>query len=218
MKFPSGFKKILNNKFVLYLVYFITAMNIFGYVNLNDFNSVALFTLVAYITSFFNKNYVVILLVAILVTNVLGNTQFMIIEGMEGLKNKKKKKKRELVEGMGDMEEEEEEEEMDDLDMDSEPTFNAGEDSVSEAYGGKGKNPRRSLEKQYENLDSIIGADGIQAMTKDTKRLIQRQGKLAESMKAMGPLLSNAKELLTGFDESQLKGIQDTLKSLKQKK
>ena len=55
-------------------------------------------------------------------------------------------------------------------------------------------------------------------MTKDTKRLIQRQGKLAESMKAMGPLLSNAKELLTGFDESQLKGIQDTLKSLKQKK
>ena len=193
-------------------------MNIFGYVNLNDFNSVALFTLVAYITSFFNKNYVVILLVAILVTNVLGHTQFMIIEGMEGLKNKKKKKQHELVEGMGDMEEEEEEEEMDDLDMDSEPTFNAGEDSVSEAYGGKGKNPRRSLEKQYENLDSIIGADGIQAMTKDTKRLIQRQGKLAESMKAMGPLLSNAKELLTGFDESQLKGIQDTLKSLKQKK
>lgn len=51
MNFPTGFKKILNSKVLLYLVYFITAMNIFGYVNLNDFNSVALFTLVSYLTS-----------------------------------------------------------------------------------------------------------------------------------------------------------------------
>ena len=104
MKFPAGIKKILNSKVLLYLVYFITAMNVFGYVNLNDFNSIALFTLVSYITSFFNKNHAVILLTGILITNILGNTQYMIVEGLTSRKKK---------EGMehGDDEEEEEEEE-----------------------------------------------------------------------------------------------------------
>ena len=96
MNFPAGIKNVLNNKFVVYLVYFIAAMNIFGYINLNDFNSIALFTLVAYVTSFLNKNNVVILLVAVLITNILGNTQFMIIEGLKG------RKKKEGVENIND--------------------------------------------------------------------------------------------------------------------
>jgi len=55
-------------------------------------------------------------------------------------------------------------------------------------------------------------------MTRDTQKLIKRQGKLAESMKAMGPLLNNANELLSGFDMDQFEGLQNTLKSLKDKK
>ena len=74
------------------------------------------------------------------------------------------------------------------------------------------------MEKQYKELDSIIGKDGIEAMTRDTQKLVKRQGKLAESMKAMGPLLQNVSGMLDGFDTDQFEGIQKTLKSLKDKK
>tara|TARA_A100001388_G_C28745112_1_gene489018 strand:- start:808 stop:1449 length:642 start_codon:yes stop_codon:yes gene_type:complete len=213
MNFPAGIKKVLNNKFVLYLVYFIAAMNIFGYVNVNDFNSIALFTLIAYVTSFFNKNNVVILLIAVLITNILGNTQFMIVEGLKGRKKK---------EGMGHkekaQEEEAQEEEAEEEEEDDELVTGLGDDVVADSMGGRGIDKKASMEAQYENLDNILGKDGIEAMTKDTQKLIKRQGKLAESMQAMGPLLNNAQELLQGFDMEQINGLQETLKSLKQKK
>lgn len=213
MNFPAGIKKVLNNKFVLYLVYFIAAMNIFGYVNVNDFNSIALFTLIAYVTSFFNKNNVVILLIAVLITNILGNTQFMIVEGLKGRKKK---------EGMGHkekaQEEEAQEEEAEEEEEDDELVSGLGDDVVADSMGGRGIDKKASMEAQYENLDNILGKDGIEAMTKDTQKLIKRQGKLAESMQAMGPLLNNAQELLQGFDMEQINGLQETLKSLKQKK
>lgn len=208
MNFPAGIKKVLNNKFVLYLVYFIAAMNIFGYVNLNDFNSIALFTLIAYVTSFFNKNNVVILLIAVLITNILGNTQFMIVEGLKGRKKK---------EGMG-QNEKAQEQEAEEEEEDDELVTGLGDDVVADSMGGRGIDKKASMEAQYENLDDILGKDGIEAMTKDTQKLIKRQGKLAESMQAMGPLLNNAQELLQGFDMEQINGLQDTLKSLKQKK
>ena len=218
MNFPAGIKKILNSKVLLYLVYFITAMNVLGYVNLNDFNSVALFTLVSYVTSFFNKNHVVILLTGILITNTLGNTQYMIVEGLTSRKTK---------EGMEhgdeeDEEEEEEEEELEEEDDEEELEEEEEDEEDSDAFTGYGVAPvldrTKSMEQQYKELDSIIGKDGIDAMTRDTQKLVKRQGKLAESMKAMGPLLNNVTGILKGFDTEQFEGIQKTLKSLKDKK
>lgn len=214
MNFPAGIKKILNSKVLLYLVYFITAMNVLGYVNLNDFNSVALFTLVSYVTSFFNKNHVVILLTGILITNILGNTQYMIVEGLTARKTK---------EGMDNEDEEDEDEEEGGVEEEEEEDDTQEEpEDDSDAFTGYGVAPvldrTKSMEQQYKELDSIIGKDGIDAMTRDTQKLVKRQGKLAESMKAMGPLLQNVTGMLKGFDTDQFEGIQKTLKSLKDKK
>ena len=219
MNFPAGIKKILNSKVLLYLVYFITAMNVFGYVNLNDFNSVALFTLVSYVTSFFNKNHVVILLTGILITNILGNTQYMIVEGLTARKTKEGMEH----EGEEDEDEDEEpEEEEAEEEAEAEEEEQEEEEDDSDAFTGYGVAPAldktKSMEKQYKELDSIIGKDGIEAMTRDTQKLVKRQGKLAESMKAMGPLLQNVSGMLKGFDTEQFEGIQKTLKSLKDKK
>ena len=219
MKFPAGIKKILNSKVLLYLVYFITAMNVFGYVNLNDFNSIALFTLVSYITSFFNKNHAVILLTGILITNILGNTQYMIVEGLTS-----RKKKEGMEHGDDEEEEEDEEETVEEMGTLRESTEAEDEEDEEDedSFKGHGIAPvldrTKSMEQQYKNLDNIIGKDGIEAMTRDTQKLVKRQGKLAESMKAMGPLLKNVTGMLEGFDMDQFEGIQKTLKSLKDKK
>lgn len=74
------------------------------------------------------------------------------------------------------------------------------------------------MEKQYDTLTNMIGAEGIQQMTNDTKKLIDKQKSLNESMKAMGPLLNNAKGLLEGFDLDGLSGVQDAINSLAKKK
>ena len=143
----------------------------------------------------------------------------MIVEGLkgrkkkEGMGHKEKGEEQEVQEeGAEEQEAEEEEEEDDEL------VTGLGDDVVADSMGGRGIDKKASMEAQYENLDNILGKDGIEAMTKDTQKLIKRQGKLAESMQAMGPLLNNAQELLQGFDMEQINGLQETLKSLKQKK
>ena len=119
-------------------------------------------------------------------------------------------------------EEEKEEEEPLEEEMVEDQEEDADIEEEEDAFTGNGVAPvidrTKSMEQQYKELDKIIGKDGIDAMTRDTQKLVKRQGKLAESMKAMGPLLENVTGMLEGFDAEQFEGIQKTLKSLKEKK
>ena len=204
MNFPAGFKKIMNSTVVLYLVYFIAGLNVLGYVSVNDYNSLAVFTLTAYLATYFSKNNMIVLLSAVLLTNVLGNTQVMVVEGMETV-------------GDDDDDDDDEDDDDDDDTDDDDDDDTDDEDDNALSFTGKGpsKNVRESMEQQYNNLDNLMGKGGIEAMTKDTNKLIKRQEGLKKTMESMGPLLNNAKSLLDGFDPEQLQGIQNTLKDLK---
>jgi hypothetical protein len=63
-----------------------------------------------------------------------------------------------------------------------------------------------TIEDAYDQLNSILGSDGIKQLTNDTQGLMKQQMQLAESMKEMGPmiagmapLMNQAKGLLRGF-------------------
>jgi hypothetical protein len=63
-----------------------------------------------------------------------------------------------------------------------------------------------TIEDAYDQLNSILGSDGIKQLTNDTQGLMKQQMQLAESMKEMGPmiagmapLMTQAKGLLRGF-------------------
>jgi len=64
-------KEILHNRYVLYSIFFIAFINFlyFGYIQ--DMTSVAIFILVGLLVTFFNKNMIIVLSLAILVSNVL---------------------------------------------------------------------------------------------------------------------------------------------------
>ena len=127
----------------------------------------------------------------------------MTIEGLSGIR-----------EGRED-EDDEDDEEDDEKDEDEEDD----DDSAATEFGGGNEvKTKDTREAQFKEFDKILNADSISAMSKDTETLISRQGKLAESMKAMGPLLNNAKSLIDEFDVNQFEGIKDTLKNLKGKK
>jgi hypothetical protein len=47
-----------------------------------------------------------------------------------------------------------------------------------------------TVEDAYDELNKILGSDGIKRLTADTQNLMKQQMKLAESMKSMEPLIA----------------------------
>ena len=220
MNIANKLKLLSKNKMILYVLYFVVSLNILGYMTMNNFQSIALFTLVLYVTTFFSKNTAIILIAPLLVTNFfdMGNNT------IEGLKNKSNKSKKSTKEGMDlsdalktqtEKEEEEEEEEEEGSD------FSKMNADIASKYIEPNEtriNRRKSMEEQYDNLDSMLGKKNIEKMTAETSKLIEKQQSLNESMQAMGPLLKNAQGLLEGFDLEGLTGVQEAIKSLNPKK
>ena len=62
---------ILHNRFVLYFIFFISLGNLFYLTMESDVFSILTFVLIGFITSFFSKNMIVILVIALAMTNVL---------------------------------------------------------------------------------------------------------------------------------------------------
>ena len=87
MKIPA----ILKNKYVLYLVLVLSILNILGYLNIGDFDSVVLFCVVGVLSSYYNKNMTVNLLMSIVVTglvyNVRNRNRYRFFEGMDASLN-----------------------------------------------------------------------------------------------------------------------------------
>lgn len=72
-----------------------------------------------------------------------------------------------------------------------------------------------TLEQAYDNIENIIGEDGVRGLTDQTKSLMNQQKELMENMKEMGPLLKSAEgfmEQITG--NGGIRGITEMLKGI----
>lgn len=79
------------------------------------------------------------------------------------------------------------------------------DDDDKSSTGAKGNSNRidyaSTLEQAYDNIETIIGEDGVRGLTDQTKSLMNQQKELMNNMKEMGPLLKSAEgfmEQLTG--------------------
>jgi hypothetical protein len=180
---------IWKNTFLLYLVTFLSILNVLGYIARRKTYYVLFFGLIAAVSYGLTKNPVFSLFVAILMTNILLPLYNM--SHIEGMENKKDAK------GL----------------QDSESVKKPGKESVpvSDDEPQKMKNAKKprvdyasTVEGAYKDLSSILKSDGIKNLTKDTKVLMDQQMQLAEAMQGMGPLIENAKSMLQQID---LKGL-----------
>ena len=71
MSFANEASKLLTNKYFLYFIVFLAITNVLGYLVTNKLNAVIFFALICLLMANFSKNMVVILLVAIVATNLL---------------------------------------------------------------------------------------------------------------------------------------------------
>ena len=76
--FASGFKSVeasattmSTDKNVLYIMLVIAFVNVLGYLLMGNFEAVVFFAIVAYLSTFFTKNMVIVFLISILATNFL---------------------------------------------------------------------------------------------------------------------------------------------------
>jgi len=104
---PSGSSVgMLNNKWVLYAVLFISIIDLFNFFSKGDTTAIAIFIAVGFLTTYFSKNMLVVLVLAIAVTHIAryGTAS---LEGMEA--GEEEEEEEDKVEAMeGDEEEEDE--------------------------------------------------------------------------------------------------------------
>jgi len=58
-----------------------------------------------------------------------------------------------------------------------------------------------TIEDAYDQLNSILGKDGIKNLTADTERLMQQQAQLAGSLKDMGPLMEKMSPMMAQVED-----------------
>lgn len=203
MSISSQTSKLLTNKYVLYFVLFLAVTTIFGYMSINDTNTVILFILIALVSRIFTKNMIIILGLSILITNLLVVTR----SRKEGLENKEEKPRNTEVPVV----EQEPQPTQQDVSEKNETKVDGMVPNIDMSNVKKvGKNRidyASTLEQAYDNLDSILGGDGIKQLTSDTKNLMMKQQELFKSMENMAPMLETAKGMLEGFDLKSLEGL-----------
>lgn len=235
MKLP----KCINNKYVLYLVLVLAIINVLCILSAQDFDSLTLFVISGLLSSYFSKNMIINLIVAMIVAN----TSFfknVLREGMEDKKSKKNKKcfkknkKGTWKQALDD--------EGNPFDEDScgksmcwaEKNDMCG-NGKKEGMGQKNvpsSKPARvnddddevevdridyaaTLESAYDNLQNMLGTEGVKGLTSETKRLVDQQKSLMESLNNMAPVLNTAKKTLDGLELPDMKGLQDMMGKLK---
>ena len=100
-------KGMLHNKILLYVVFIFSLLNLFLFANTGNYTSVVVFLLIGFLTSFFSKNMLVILLLSLILTNILKYGSSL-SEGFEEGVDKKEDEEEGFEEGAtGDKEEDE---------------------------------------------------------------------------------------------------------------
>ena len=149
-------KALLHNRFVLYFVFLLAVSNMFHFVFKQDITSASVLIVTGLLTSFFSKNMVVIMVVAMVVANVFRMTQ-----GPEGFQPKR--------------DEDDEKETFADV-------MNALENSAAEMFKDVDDDDDEEIDE--EDLKKLLDVDDDEEEEEDKKeKKTPKKGSKKESMK-----------------------------------
>jgi len=231
--FTSKIEKFLSNKTLLNFVVGISFLNIIAFIMLNQTVAIIYFILIGLVTSFFSKNMNIVLLVPLFLVNLFVSNSFFSFKKREGLENKKNgsddntstpstDKKTTTTTTSTTSNSSSTNMPITPLD----PHYAGAVPEPSESSGGEvdehfevGRPKKNSkgynidyastVEDAYDELNKILGSDGIKRLTSDTQNLMKQQMQLAESMKGMEPMIASMAPLMQqaqGFLSSMPEG------------
>ena len=216
MNFKAALSKFLTNKLVLNIVSLLALFNVIGYMIMGYFNIVVLFIVIAILVRYFSKNMIVVLGIPLILINLISLRKNIYFEGFEGTDANKDETKNTI-----DKINKEPKKTIDTPvipSLEDTTNTNNGVDNAESFEAGRRKNRNTNskidyastIEEAYDNLNNILGSYGINRLTQDSQRLMKQQADLAESMKAIGPLMKNmeplmlqAKEMMSSMNDGQ---------------
>jgi hypothetical protein len=193
MNVKLAMTKFLTNKWVLNIVAFLTLFNIIGYIVIGKLNAVLYFIIFAVLVRYFSKNMTIILGVPLIVVNLLaikGN----VLEGMEtgNVNTKPVSKSQDQINNLTNKNKE-------DASVINTSVASAVQDNTVQQGFEPGRRKNRgndidyatTIEDAYDELNNILGSDGIQKLTSDTQNLMSQQMQLAKAMEGMTPIIKS---------------------------
>jgi len=216
MKLKAAFSKFLTNKLVLNVISIIAFFNVIGFIVMDQLNSVIYFILLALIVTYFSKNMIIVLGVPLILVNLFAPKTTRHIEGLENNDNNNKNPTQ--TEVINKINSDKKKQGSATLPGTIDSTVNS--ESASDENFEVGRNKRKggsydidyasTVEDAYDELNNILGSDGIKRLTDDTQNLMKQQLQLAESMKSMtpiiqgmGPMLQQAQGILGGMGDGK---------------
>jgi hypothetical protein len=215
---------LLKDKNVLYVVLFIAITNIFGYLMLRNFDAIVFFFVVGFLSTYFSKNMILVMIIAMISTNLLVGIKLLgsYKEGMATSNSagsssadskpaskpdskagapssalklpNTNKKKSKMIDNMTTL---------------SPASLDGSDDDTTDVIqGAKPKiNYASTLESAYDNLDKLLSSDSINKMTEDTQRLAQKQQVLMGNIEKLVPFIGKAENLLKGMNSDKMGGM-----------
>ena len=244
MKIPSVLQNLLTNKIVLNVVRVLSALNLIGYLAMGKITAILFFIVLAILITQFNKNMIIVLGVPLILVNLFVAKGYSFVEGAETMGGDNGTTKTSESKAMSqdqkdtikkDAQKAQDKKTAGGLPMTSLSSIAATPDTTTpdtttpdttdESFEvgrakRRGAGPQidyaATVEDAYDNLNSILGGEGIQKLTGDTQKLMKQQMQLAESMQAMqpmitslGPMMDQAKTMMSGLSEN--KGMGDLM-------
>jgi len=212
MKLNSTLSKILTNKWVLNVVSVISFLNVIGYMIMGNFNIVLFFIVLAGLVRYFSQNMIIVLGVPLIIVNLFAMKQTSYgLEGMETPKGDPKKDEKPKEEPKDD----------------NSATGKPAEEPKDHFEVGRKKNGTSkidyasTIEDAYDDLNKILGSDGMKSLTEDTQRLMKQQMELAQSMKQMTPIVEKmlpmaeqAQKMMSTMDGNGMSNLMEMAKKM----
>lgn len=162
LKMKYNFNPVLQNQLVLYLFLFMTLTQVVLFVSNNDTTGIVLMCMVGFLTSFFSKNMIVILCVALTATNLLKRGMKQIgYEGFEDKEEPEEETEEEADEGADEEEVKPKKEKKGEEDVDDAPNSNELSDKTKDEM----KRQFEKLKEEYPEFNALKG-DIVEAMVK----------------------------------------------------
>jgi cytoskeletal protein RodZ len=226
MKLKSTISEILTNKWVLNIISLLALFNVIGYMVMGKLNNVIFFIVLALLVRNFSKNMIIVLGTPLIIVNLFAMKNGI----MEGMENKSDTTTTtdttttpptttpptttpptttppttsattttDTTTGTKDKKDESGVVSAASVKKDS---FEVGRSK----NGGSKIDYASTIEDAYDDLNKILGSDGIKRLTDDTQGLMKQQMELAKSMEALTPLFKGMKPMI-----EQMKGMMNTM-------
>lgn len=214
MTLNSTISNFLTNKWVLNVVAFLAFFNVIGHLVIGNTNVALYFIIFAALISFFSKNMTIVLGIPLIIINLLAIRDASMIEGMENnnmseennnmseekndqtkideiVKDNKDKPSQKTGQGLPMQPLEQTDDTSSDNNAQSTGTEQYGFETGQRKNRGNNIDYAATVEDAYEELNNILGSDGIQRLTADTQNLMKQQLQLARAVENMTPMLNS---------------------------